>query len=105
MNMWLVIIILGALTFAIRLSFVSLVGQRAMPPALQRTLRFVPVTVLPAIILPEVLAPQGVVNLSLTNARLIMAVVAALIAWRTHNAMLTIAVGMIGLWILQAIWH
>jgi branched-subunit amino acid transport protein len=39
----------------------------------------------------------------LGNARLIAGVIAALVAWRTKNVVLTIAIGMIALWVLSAI--
>ena len=93
MMVWLVMVIGGILTFAMRLSFIYLLGRRQMPQDLRRALRFVPAAVLSAIILPELVAPTGTPDLSPGNYRLIAGGVAMLVAWRTKNAMLTILAG------------
>jgi branched-subunit amino acid transport protein len=66
-------------------------------------LRFVPPAVLSAIILPDLLRPDGVWALSFGNVRLLAGILAALVAWRTKNALLTIGVGMAAFWILGAV--
>jgi branched-subunit amino acid transport protein len=101
--LWLTIIGGGLITYAIRLSFILLWGRVSMPPAVQRGLRFVPPAVLSAIIFPEILRPEGAWNLSPANPRLLAGVIAALVAWRTRNTMLTIVVGMAALWAIQAV--
>ena len=102
MTLWWIILGMGLVTFAVRLSFIILCGRVSMPPLLQRALRFVPPAVLSALIFPELLRPGGTLDISPGNARLIAGVLAALVAWRTRNVMLTIAVGMAALWILQS---
>ena len=62
-----------------------------------------PPAVLSAIIFPEILRHDGALNLSLGNTRLLAGLVAALVAWRTKSALLTIAAGMAALWGLQMI--
>lgn len=104
MNLWLIIIISGLLTFAIRLSFIEMHNRYEMPEGVRLALRFVPVVVLSAIIFPEIFVQGGNVALSIENPRLIAGVLAAIIAWRTRNAILTIAIGMASLWVLQAIF-
>ena len=94
--------IAGLITFGIRLSFIALLGKVELPPVLSRALRFVPPAVLSAIILPEVLVRDGAVDLHPANPRLVAGVLAALVAWRTRNVVLTIAVGMAALWTAQA---
>lgn len=94
MNLWLVIIVIGVFTYATRLSFIALVGTQTFPPLLQRALRFVPVTVLPAIIAQELVFYDAAGGLSLHNPRLLAGLIAAAVAWRTRNVLLTIAVGM-----------
>lgn len=103
MNIWLILIVIGLITFAIRLSFIALWGRIVVPPALQRGLRFVPPAVLSAIILPEVVLRDNQLALTLANGRLIAGVVAVLVAWRTRSALLTIAAGMIVLWLVQLV--
>ena len=103
MTLWLTILAMGLVTYAIRLSLIGVLGDWRVPPrwAVSRALRFVPPAVLSAIILPELLRPDERLDLSLTNARLIAGLLAALIAWRTKNVIITIAVGMVALWVLQ----
>jgi branched-subunit amino acid transport protein len=57
----------------------------------------VPVAVLSAIILPELTSPTGSLFLSWRNPQLLAGMVAILVAWRTKNVLLTIAVGMAAL--------
>jgi branched-subunit amino acid transport protein len=103
MNVWMVIIITGVITYAIRLSFIALFENREVPPTLQRWLKYVPPAVFAAIIFPEIFVQNGSVDLSPGNARLVAGIIAALIAWRTKNVLLTILVGMTSLLIMQAI--
>ncbi|MDX2137049.1 MAG: AzlD domain-containing protein [Chloroflexota bacterium] len=97
MNIWLLIVIVGVLTFLIRYSFIALVGRVGMPARLQRALRFVPAAVLAALIMPELIYRNGVFS----PIRLAAGTVAILVAWRTKNAIFTMTAGMIVLWILQ----
>jgi branched-subunit amino acid transport protein len=94
---------MGIITYGIRVVLFLLPERVEIAPWLLRMLRYVPASVLSAIIFPEVLQPGGVFDLSLGNERLIAAVVAALVAWRTRNVLLTVACGMVLLWLLQAL--
>jgi branched-subunit amino acid transport protein len=102
MSIWLTIIIAGLLTYATRLSFIYLHGKVSIPDTLKRALRFVPPAVFTAIFLPELLVTEGMLNVSLGNGRLIAGLLAIVVAWRTKNVILTIVVGMLTLWVLQA---
>jgi branched-subunit amino acid transport protein len=93
----------GVLTFLTRLSFILLLGRIETPNWLTRALRFVPPAVLSAIIFQEVLIRDGALALSLDNLRLPAALLAGFIAWRTGNTLLTIAAGMVALWVLQGL--
>lgn len=103
MIIWLTLITAGLLTFAIRLSFIVVFGGRPIPRVVHRALRFVPAAVLTAIILPDLLLPGKQLDLSLGNARLLAGLLAAVVAWRTRNILLTIVAGMGALWILNAL--
>lgn len=98
---WLAVIGMGLATYAIRLSMIALLGRTGIPPLVRRALRFVPPAVLSAIILPELLRYQGQLSVSPGNPRLVAGLVAALVAWRSKNALATIAAGMVTLWIVQ----
>jgi branched-subunit amino acid transport protein len=105
MNLWLIIVCIGVMTLAIRLSFILLLERLAVPDVVQRALRFVPAAVLSAIIVPDLVMQQGTLNVAATNPRLLAGLLAAAIAWRTQNVLLTIAVGMGALWGLQAVLY
>jgi branched-subunit amino acid transport protein len=101
-NIWIVMVAIGALTFLTRLSFIALSGRWEAPPLFRSALRFVPVAILTAIVVPELVLHTGTLDVSLTNARLLAGVLAILVAWRTKNTVLTIVIGMAAFWILQA---
>jgi branched-subunit amino acid transport protein len=103
MNVWLLLICMGLVTYAIRLSLIILIGRISLPPIIQWALCLVPPAVLSAIIFPELLMPKGTLDLSFGNLRLLAGTVAAVVAWRTRNVLLTIGVGMVALWVLQAV--
>ncbi len=102
MNIWLVMLFGGVLTYLIRLSFIWLFQHMAVPRLLRRSLRFVPPAVLSVIIFQELLFKDNRLFLSLNNARLIAGALAIVVAWRTRSALLTILVGMLALLALQA---
>ncbi|MFN2305820.1 MAG: AzlD domain-containing protein [Paracoccaceae bacterium] len=58
-QIWLIIALLGAGTFAIRFSFLGLIGNRPLPPFALRVLRFTPVAVLPGMVAPLILWPPA----------------------------------------------
>ena len=101
MTLWLMLLIIGLITYAIRLSCIGLLSQKEMPALLLKALRFVPITVLPAIILPQLFLRNNTLVLSVQNPRWIAGILAAIVAWRTRNVLLTILVGMVALWVLQ----
>jgi branched-subunit amino acid transport protein len=99
--LWLTFLCIGLITYAIRLSFILLFGKMTIPSFLMRALRFVPVAVLSAVILPALFLDGSRLDLSLGNGRLLAGSVAVVVAWRTKSALLTIVVGMVGLWVLH----
>ena len=90
MNIWLVMLLAGALTFGMRFSFIYLFGRFEIPATVKRALRFVPPAVLSAIIAPALFMPNNTLDLSWSNYRLIAGAVAILVAWRTKNTLITI---------------
>ena len=103
MNIWLIMLAGGLLTFLIRLSFIALFGKISMPIWLVRALRFVPPAVLSAIIFPELFLPGGHFDLSLGNSRLLAGFLAVLVAIWKRNILLTILAGLAALLILDAL--
>lgn len=103
MSIWGVMVIGGLATFAIRATFILLVGQREIPGVLRRALHFIPPAVLTAIILPELILPAGELNLSPANPNLLAGIAAVLVAWRTRSVLLTILVGMVVFWLVRMV--
>lgn len=103
MSIWITFILAGLATYLTRLSLIWIVGHREVPVWLQQSLRYVPPAVLTAIIFPEIFIQDSVLILSpVTNARVIAGVIAALIAWKSRSVLLTIGIGMLALWLTQA---
>lgn len=101
MNLWLVMLLGGLLTFGTRLSFIFLFDHAGIPEWLRRGLRFVPPAVLSAILVPEILIVDSRIDVSLTNFRMLAGLAAIIVAWRTRNALVTILTGMAVLFLLQ----
>ena len=101
MNIWLVMLLGGLITFAIRFSLIYLFGKFKVPETIQKALRYVPPAVLSAIIFPELFMHEGVFDVSPGNTRLLAGLVAILVAWFTKNTLITIVAGMIALFVLQ----
>jgi branched-subunit amino acid transport protein len=102
-SLGLALVLAGALTLGIRLSFIALVGRLAMPEWFWRALRFVPIAVFAAIIVSEMVSRGGSGFVVASWQRLVAAVVAVGVSWRTGNVVLTIALGMATMWALQAL--
>ena len=101
MNIWLVMILGGLVTFGMRFSLIYLFGKFEFPETLRKALHYVPPAVLSAIIFPELLIRNGAVDLSLGNTRLLAGIVAIATAWFSRNTLLTILVGMAALFLIQ----
>jgi branched-subunit amino acid transport protein len=101
LKLWAIILVVGALNYASRLSFIALFSRRSIPPLLARALRFVPAAMLTALIVPMVVAPGGAIEPA--SPRVLAALVAAAVAFRTRSTLATLAAGMLALWIIQAI--
>ncbi len=101
MNIWLVMILGGLITFGMRFSLIYLFGKFEIPETLRKALHYVPPAVLSAIIFPELLIRNGTLDLSLGNTRLLAGIVAIATAWFSRNTLLTILVGMAALFLIQ----
>lgn len=102
LTLWMVTLVVGALNFFSRVSFIAWFARNDMPPLLMRALRHVPAAMLTAIAVPAVvfIAP-GALDLSAGNAKLVAALVAGLVAWWRKNTVQTIVVGMAVLWLMR----
>jgi len=103
MNIWLVMLLGGLITFGMRFSLIYLLaeGRFQVPETMQRALHYVPPAVLSAIIFPELFLRDGAMYLSLDNTRLLAGLVAIVVAWFSKNTLVTIIAGMVALFLLQ----
>jgi len=100
---WVLITIMTVVSFLPRASFLLIAPNLALPDAIKRALRFVPAAVFPALIMPAVLIGEQGIDFSVDNARLVAAVVAALVALRRGNAFIVVLAGMITLHAMEAL--
>jgi branched-subunit amino acid transport protein len=101
--LWLLIGGIAIGTFILRLSFIHLLAHVDLSPLAERALRFVPPAVLAVLVVPALVSPDNALNLSLANDRLWAGLVAAGAAWGTRSVVVTLAVGMGTLWMLQSV--
>jgi branched-subunit amino acid transport protein len=105
MNIWLVMLLGGLITFGMRFSLIYLLteGRFHVPETLRRSLHYVPPAVFSAIICPELFMHDGTLDVSPDNTRLLAGLVAILVAWFSRNTLLTIGAGMIALFLLELV--
>lgn len=101
MNIWLVMLLGGLITFGMRFSLIYLFGKFQVPETMRRALHYVPPAVLSAIICPELFLRNGSLDLSMENTRLLAGLASVLVAWFSKNTLITIIAGMVALFLLQ----
>jgi branched-subunit amino acid transport protein len=101
MNIWLIMLLGGLITFGIRFSLIYLFGKLHIPATMRKALHYVPPAVLSAIIFPELFLKDGSLHLALDNYRLLAGLFAVAVAWFSKNTLITIIAGMIALLLLQ----
>lgn len=102
-ELWWLFAAMGAVTLALRASFLLAQDRVSLPAYVNRALAFVPPAVLAAIVAPALFEPGGA-QLGPLNARLVAGLVAIGVAWRTKSVLATIIVGMATLWALTWIF-
>ena len=88
MTLWLVLLGMALVTFALRSAFLLLPAGVELPVLFRRALRYVPAAVLTAIWAPEVLVQ---------NEQLPAGAVAIAVAWRWRTTFATIIAGLLAL--------
>ena len=101
MNIWLVMLLGGLITFGMRFSLIYLFGRFQVPETLRKALHYVPPAVLSALIFPELFLREEALYLSFENTRLLAGLAAIVVAWFSKNTLVTIIAGMVALFLLQ----
>lgn len=99
-SLWLLFIAIGLATTLPRASFIVLGNRVALPPVLQRALRYAPAAALSAIIAPDLLLVQGSINP--LNAKFAAAGAVIIVVSRWKNPWLPFVAGMVVLLGLRA---
>lgn len=100
-ELWLNLLLLTLSAFAVRYAPMALLDKVALPEWLERALRYVPAATIAGLVFPSLLLQQNQLAL-IGNDRLLAGLIAALVAWRSRNVLLTFVVGLGVLWVLQA---
>lgn len=103
LHVWTVFVAMGAVTLALRASFLLLQDRVTLPRPMRRALAFVPPAVLAALVVPALFEPSGVATLGPVDVRLLAGVLAVGVAWRTNSVLATLGSGMAALWLLGAL--
>ena len=82
-------------------TMILLFSHVSLPRIVQKGLRFVPAAVFTALVVPDIFVRSGAIQLGLSNPKAAAALVAALVAWKTRNTLLTILSGMAALHLLR----
>jgi branched-subunit amino acid transport protein len=93
MTLWGLMLVCGAITFAIRYSFIAAAGHFQPPAWFVRLLPFVPVAALTALVAPDLLLVDGGIDIGLGNSRLWAGLLAIGVAAIWRNTLLTIGLG------------
>ena len=91
-SLWLTFVLIGLATTLPRASFIVLGSRVALPPVLQRALRYAPAAALAAIVVPDVVLVGGV--LQPVNPKLAAALAAVGAAVLSRNPWLPFLAGM-----------
>ena len=102
-DIWLAIFGIGLLTLIVRYAPLALLARLELPTWGRRALRFVPPAVMSAIVTPALFFAGGTATMTADMPRVLAATFAALVAWRTRSTLLTVVLGMLVLWALQAL--
>ncbi|MEY2768135.1 MAG: AzlD domain-containing protein [Actinobacteria bacterium] len=87
---WTLVLLLGASAYALKALGAVVIGDRAVPPALQRCLLLIPAALLAALITKDTFTSgQEIV----VDARLVGLAVAAVLSWRRAPFALTVFAG------------
>lgn len=96
-----IIIGMALVTYFTRIGALALLRFTGVPTWLNRWLKYVPVAILTALIVPSLLLPKGYLDISLNNHYLIAGIAAAFVAYKSHNIIATLGIGMSIMFVLK----
>lgn len=102
LQIWLIILVLGVGTFVLRFSFLGVIGNRTLPPFVQRLLRYTAVAVIPGLVAPLILWPAATGGTP-DAARLAAAAATLLVGVLTRAVLPAILAGAVVLYAMLAL--
>lgn len=96
-----VVAVVAVGTLLMRASLVALLGDVTIPTRIGSALRLVAPAVLAGLVAQTLVLDDGAIRGSATWY--LAALLAALVAWRTRSVGLTLALGMVAIWVLEAL--
>ena len=100
MRLWLIILAAGVITYLTRASFIALGDRVTLPPSVERSLAYVGPASFAAIAAPAVLGGDGFSDAGADISRLIAAVIAGTVIYRTRNVPASLVAGTGTLWLI-----
>jgi branched-subunit amino acid transport protein len=94
LQLWLAIVGIGLTGVVTRCSFLVLGARFRLPPLAERALKHAPAAALAAILAPALLVADGHLDLAPGNHRLLAAIVAAIVMWKSRSMLWTMAAGL-----------
>ena len=92
----------GLATYVMRAGLILALADRELPEPVTRALRYVAPAVLSALVVSLIADPEAVNN-GISIAEAVGLSVAAIVAWKSKNLVVTLAGGMTVFWILLAV--
>ncbi len=100
---FIIVVLLGIITFGIRMSFLALASNREMNATVTVLLKYIPASVFAALSIPALIFVKSGGYEVQSMERLYASIVAAAVAYFSKNVLLTIMIGMLSLWAFKAI--
>jgi branched-subunit amino acid transport protein len=97
----LMIVLMGAVTYASRVGLIGVARQVKLHPLLERSLEYVPVAILSALLFPALFAPSGHLESPVNNAYIWAAAATLILLWLTKRQWLAIVLGVASLVLLR----
>ena len=96
------VLVVGIGTYLMRAGLVLLLADRPLPPGVERALRNVGPAVLAALTV-SLVASESASGSRIEVSEIAALLVAALVAWRRYSLLVTLAAGMVTLWVVEAL--
>jgi branched-subunit amino acid transport protein len=101
LKLWLAIVGIGLTGVVTRCSFLVLGERLRLPPLAERALKHAPAAALAAIVAPALVLHGGRLDLAPGNFRLLAAIAAAVVMWKTRSMLWTMAAGLVAFTLLR----